>query len=145
LERYYNVGYTVVALVFLAPFFGYTAAAFLNNRIHMKFGQRGIAIFAPCCKIVTYVITCLHPPYAVLPVVFVLAGFGNGLEDGGWNAWVGGMANANELMGILHGAYGLGATISPLVATAMVAKADLPWYTFYYVLVCYILIPASAL
>lgn len=47
----------------------------------------------------------------------MLAGFGNGLEDGGWNAWIGNMESANELLGFLHGAYGLGATISPLIAT----------------------------
>jgi fucose permease len=65
----------------------------------------------------------------------MVAGFGNGLEDGGWNAWVGNMENANELLGFLHGAYGLGATVSPLVATAMVTKGHLAWYNFYYVMV----------
>lgn len=78
--------------------------------------------------------TCVHPPYAVLPIIFVFSGFGNGLEDGGWNAWIGNMENANELLGFLHGAYGLGATISPLIATSMVTKGSLPWYTFYYLM-----------
>lgn len=27
---------------------------------------------------------CVHPPYPVLVVVFILAGFGNGLGDSGW-------------------------------------------------------------
>lgn len=35
------------------------------------------------------------------------------------------MENANELLGLLHGAYGLGATISPLIATSMITKGDL--------------------
>ena len=113
LEPYYNVTYTVISLVFLAPFLGYSAAAALNNTIHMRWGQLGVAVIAPSCKIVAYVVTCIHPPYPVLPVIFMLAGFGNGLEDGGWNAWIGNMQNANELLGFLHGAYGLGATISP--------------------------------
>lgn len=43
------------------------------------------------------------------------------------------MSKANELLGVLHAAYGLGATISPLIATTMVTKGALPWYTFYYV------------
>ena len=110
-------------------------AALLNNKIHMRWGQLGVATIAPSCKIVAYVVTCIHPPFPVLPVIFVLAGFGNGLEDGGWNAWIGNMQNANELLGFLHGAYGLGATISPLIATSMVTKGNLPWYNFYYLMV----------
>lgn len=27
---------------------------------------------------------CVHPPYPVLVVVFILAGYGNGLGDSGW-------------------------------------------------------------
>jgi hypothetical protein len=83
-------------------------AAFLNNQIHMRFGQRGIATAAPCCKIIAYVIICLHPPYPVIIVISILSGFGNGLEDGGFNAWVGNMEYANELLGFLHASYGLG-------------------------------------
>jgi fucose permease len=45
------------------------------------------------------------------------------------------MENANELMGILHGAYGLGGAIGPLISTAMVTKGGLHWYTWYYVMV----------
>jgi hypothetical protein len=57
----------------------------------MHLGQRGIAIIAPCSKLVAYVVACNHPPYPVLPIVLTLAGFGGGLEDGAWNAWVGNM------------------------------------------------------
>ncbi|TVY32747.1 Bypass of stop codon protein, partial [Lachnellula subtilissima] len=135
LETFYDVNYTIISLVFLAPFVGYTLAAILNNRIHLKFGQLGVATIAPTCKIVAYVGTCAHPPYPVLPILFILAGFGNGLEDGGWNSWIGNMENANELLGLLHGAYGAGGTISPLIATAMVTKGNWPWYTFYYMMV----------
>jgi fucose permease len=58
------------------------------------------------------------------------------------------MEHANELLGFLHGAYGLGATISPLIATAMVTKGNLPWYNFYFVMVCivfFIRLPSSKL
>ncbi|KAH9219983.1 MFS transporter [Leptodontidium sp. 2 PMI_412] len=134
LEEYYNINYTVISLVFLAPFIGYSGAALLNNKVHMRFGQLGVAIISPTCKIIAYVVTCVHPPFPVLPIIFVLSGFGNGLEDGGWNAWIGNMENANELLGFLHGAYGLGATISPLIATAMVTKGNLQWYMFYYIM-----------
>lgn len=37
-------------------------------------------------------------------------------------------------LSFLHGAYGLGATIAPLIATTMVTKGGLQWYTFYYIM-----------
>lgn len=45
------------------------------------------------------------------------------------------MQNANELLGILHGFYGLGATLSPLICTTMITKGHLGWYEFYYVMI----------
>ncbi len=125
----------MVSLIFLSPFIGYTAAAFLNNFFHMRFGRRGVALVASCTHLVAYVIVAVHPPYPVLVVAFALAGFGNGIADAGWNAFIGNMDRANELLGLLHGLYGVGAVISPLIATTLITKAGVPWYTFYYLMV----------
>lgn len=118
---------------------GYNLSALLNNTIHLRFGQRGVAFLCPTCHLLAYIVIAVHPPYPVLVVVFVLAGFGNGLEDAAWNAWMGNMANANEILGFLHGFYGLGATVAPLIATTMITKAGLPWYCWYYVMVRFLL------
>lgn len=45
------------------------------------------------------------------------------------------MANANEVLGFLHGFYGLGATLSPLIATTLITQAGWRWYEFYYFMV----------
>lgn len=112
----------------------------------MRFGQLGIAVVAPCSKLLAYVVICIHPPYPVIPIVLTFAGFGNGLEDAAYNAWVGNMVHANELLGFLHGMYGVGATVSPLVATAMITKGGLLWYNFYYIMVSFaVLIMALSL
>lgn len=124
-----------MSLVFLSPLVGYTIAAFLNQRIHNTFGQRGVALLGSGCHLFAYVINSVHPPYPVLVISFIFAGLGNGVEDAAWNAWIGNMANANEVLGFLHGIYGAGAVISPLIATSMIAKGGLPWYYFYYVMV----------
>ncbi|KAF2101051.1 putative MFS transporter [Rhizodiscina lignyota] len=134
LEPYYNISYTIVSLIFLSPFLGYSLAALSISTIHMHFGQRGIAVVAPLCHLISYIIISVHPPYPVLVVLFILVGFGNGLEDAGWCAWIGNMVNANRIQGFLHSFYAGGATISPLIATAMVTKAGLPWYAFYYMM-----------
>ncbi|KAM0716876.1 hypothetical protein Q7P37_006728 [Cladosporium fusiforme] len=135
LEEYYQLSYTIISLVFLSPFVGYTLAALVNNTVHMKFGQRGVAFLGPFCHLVAYVIICVHPPYPALVIAFLLAGLGNGLEDSAWNSWIGAMVHCNELLGILHGLYGAGAVIAPLIATSMIARAGMPWYYWYYVMV----------
>ncbi|GAB1198334.1 hypothetical protein APSETT444_007653 [Aspergillus pseudonomiae] len=135
LESHYNLSYMVVSLVFFSPLGGYTLAACLNNRIHAKLGRRGIAWLAPGCHLIAYIINCLHPPYPVLVVSFIFAGFGNGLGDAAWNAWLGNMVNANQLLGLLHGFYGAGGVLSPLIATSLITKAHLEWYYFYYIMI----------
>jgi fucose permease len=135
LQRYYNTSYTVVSLVFLSPFVGYIAAASTNNLLHKTVGQRGVAIIGPSAHMIAYIVIALHPPYPALVVVFILAGYGNGILDAAWNAWIGNLANPNELLGFLHGFYGLGAVISPLVATTMITQGGLQWYAFYYIMI----------
>ncbi|KAM7209577.1 Major facilitator superfamily domain containing protein [Naviculisporaceae sp. PSN 640] len=135
LTEYYNISYTVVSLVFLSPFIGYLLAALSNNLIHHHFGQRGVAILTPTCRLAGFLPLAFHPPYPSIPVLLLLVGFGNGIEDSAWNAWIGNMHQANELLGLIHGAYGLGATIAPLICTSMIAKFHLPWYSFFYVLI----------
>lgn len=93
-----------------------------------------VATIGPACRIIAYAVLCTHPPYGVLVFVYVFVGYGIGLGDAGWNAYIGDMANANQLLGFLHGFYGLGATVSPLIATSMITQAHLEWYTFYYIM-----------
>ncbi|KAI1503502.1 MFS general substrate transporter [Biscogniauxia marginata] len=135
IQKHYSLTYLIVSLIFLAPFVGYTMAAFLNNYIHMRVGQRGVAFICSLCHLVAYAIVAAHPPYPLLVISFILAGFGNGIADAAWNAWIGNMAHANELLGFLHGLYGAGAVLSPLVATTMITKGNLPWYSFYYIMI----------
>ncbi|KAI4706095.1 hypothetical protein J4E89_009148 [Alternaria sp. Ai002NY15] len=134
LEEYYDLTYVVVSLVFLSPMGGYISAALLNNWLHIHFGQRGVAFLGPVCHLVAYVGIALHPPYPVLVILFIFSGFGNGIEDAAWNAWAGSLANANEVLGFVHGLYGLGALLSPLAATSLITKRGWQWYQFYYIM-----------
>ncbi|KAI1170063.1 MFS general substrate transporter [Nemania sp. FL0916] len=135
LETYYDLNHTIVSLVFLSPFVGYTIASAVNNIVHVRFGQRGVACVAPLCHVVAYLTIALHPTYPVLVLIFTFIGLGNGLIDAAWCAWVGVMVNSHQLLGILQASYALGATISPLIIEAIVMKGGLGWYAFYYVMV----------
>lgn len=135
LEEYYNISYMVVSLVFLSPLVGYVMAALVNNKLHETFGQRGVSLIAPPFRLVAYIIACMHPPYPVLVVAYIFAGIANGLGEAAWNTYIGNMNNSNEILGLLHGVYGVGAVISPLIATNLITKAHVPWYSFYFFMV----------
>ncbi|KAJ5366226.1 hypothetical protein N7541_000167 [Penicillium brevicompactum] len=134
LEIYYQKSYTIVSLIFLSPFVGYTLSAVLSNLVHQNLGRRGIAIIAPICHLIAFAVISVHPPFPVLIVVYVLVGLGSGFHNAAWNVWIGNMANSNEVLGFFHGFYGIGATISPLVATTVITKAGWPWYSYYYIM-----------
>lgn len=67
--------------------------------------------------------------------MYLTIGFGSGIQNAAWNVWIGNMANSNEVLGFLHGFYGLGATCSPLIATTVITKAGWAWFSFYYLMV----------
>lgn len=135
IEKYFSLNYTLVSLIFIFPFVGYILAAFLSDRIHMLLGQRGVAIIGTTSRLISYIVLSVRPPYPVVLVFLVSAGFGNGLLDAAWNAFVGDLANANQILGIIHSFYGLGATLAPVVATSMVTRYGLEWNTFFFVMV----------
>lgn len=58
---------------------------------------------------------------------------------------MGAMANANEVLGIMHAFYGLGGTLAPLIATAMITKLGVEWYEYYYVMIAVAVVEAVAL
>ncbi|KAG8672719.1 hypothetical protein FPOAC2_06121 [Fusarium poae] len=134
LETYYELSYLVVSLIFLSPFVGFIVSAATNNYLHLKVGQRWIAFICGACHALTYLILSQHPPYPVLVLAYVLAGLGNGIGLAAWNSYIGNLARSNELLGFMHASYGLGGTVSPLIATSMITQANLGWYDFYYVL-----------
>lgn len=86
LEKYYDLNFTVVSLIFLSPFVGYVSAAIVNNWIHTQLGRRGVGIVASGAHCLAYVVMSLHPPYPWLVVVMCLAGFGSGIMDAAWNS-----------------------------------------------------------
>lgn len=51
-----------------------------------------------------------------------------------YHSYIGVLDKSNEILGFLHGMYGLGATLSPIIATSMVTRG-LMWYQFYYLMI----------
>lgn len=134
LETYYGITYIEVSLIFLSPVAGFITSTLANHFLHNNLGRRGISILSGSCQLVAYVISSLHPPFYGLVIAYMLIGLGAGTKQASWNSYIGGLDHANELLGLLHGSYGLGATLLPIVASSLFDHAGWQWWMVYYIL-----------
>ena len=135
LQRFYGLNDIQVSFLFLIMPLGYLLAAFANHNVHMRFGQRGIAILAPFCQLTSVCLIYAHPPFILVLISSAIGAVGTGLLDGSWCAWAAGMKNANTISGVLHGSYSFGASLGPFLASTMLSKIHRPWYDWYFFLV----------
>ncbi|TDZ32956.1 Bypass of stop codon protein 6 [Colletotrichum spinosum] len=134
LQEYYHLSDIHVSAIFLVTPIGYVLASRLNDRVHNKFGQRGIAIASPLCQLIYAAVACFRPPFPLFLVGVAIGSFGIGLIDGSWCAWVAGLPKANTLSGLLHGSFSTGAAICPYLAGIMLSESGSLWYRWYFVL-----------
>ncbi|RSL95751.1 hypothetical protein CEP52_011888 [Fusarium oligoseptatum] len=134
IEKDYGVDYVVLSIVFLTRFVGYIASATLNDYFHQKLGLRGISMVCAGCHIASHLTIVFHPPYMVTVLAFIVSGFGHGLLDSALNTWVSTLAGSTRILSLTGAFYAVGAMLSPLIATIMITKAHLPWYSFFYVM-----------
>ncbi|KZL72405.1 MFS transporter [Colletotrichum tofieldiae] len=134
LQESYQLTDIHVSAIFLVGPIGYCLASSLSNHIHLRFGQRGIAILGPACHVFYAIIGALRPPFPVFLLGAGIGSFGIGLLDGSWCAWVAGLKNANTLSGILHGSFSLGAAICPYIAGRLFSTNNGLWHQWFYVL-----------
>ncbi|KAK9321845.1 major facilitator superfamily domain-containing protein [Lipomyces orientalis] len=133
IESHYQVTYTVISLCFLAPAAGYMISSLLNAALHVGFGRWATTVVGLLAMCVAYSLICWAPPLPLLVISYGLVGLGIGTLDAAWNAFVADFQNVNEIMGLMQGMYGVGATISPLISTAMVTSGLL-WSYYYFIL-----------
>jgi fucose permease len=81
-------------------------------------------------QIVTYAVNASAPPFPCFIIFFIFNGAGMALQDAQANGYVAAQTHGlSAKMGVLHGVYGLGALVSPLVATQF---STLPKWSFHY-------------
>ncbi|KAL7795112.1 major facilitator superfamily domain-containing protein [Trichoderma ceciliae] len=128
--EYYHLPLSIVSLIFLSPMVGCVLASFTSNRLHEVAGRRGVAAMSTGAYILAYLGLSQHPPFAVVVCLLILTGFGSGLMNGSWNSWFGGLVQGSTLLGFLHGFWGAGATLSPILISRIAIKVE-NWWVFY--------------
>ncbi|KAI3390743.1 hypothetical protein diail_8769 [Diaporthe ilicicola] len=153
ISAHYGLSDVRASLIFLVAPWGYLAGAYLNEGLHRRLGQRGIAAIAPLCQAAfTATAASFHDPrrggFEVFLAATVAGNVGNGLLDGSWCAWAGGLgagARRNFVQGLLHGCFSAGAGLGPFLAGTLFSACGAPWWAWYYVLLGAVALQAAVL
>ena len=81
--------------------------------------------------LVGYIPVVCAAPFPVVVLCFFLIGFGMSITVALANIFCGGLRRGTAALGVVHGCYGIGGTIGPLVATAIVTVAKSVWQRYY--------------
>ena len=130
MEDHYHIGYALVSLIFVANAVGFIIAAPTSNAIASALGRSKCLMFSEVMMLVGYVIIVCTPPFPAVVVAYLFLGFGCALNLALNNVFCANLANSTVLLGAAHGAYGIGGTIAPIIATAMVSNGIL-WSRFF--------------
>ncbi|ORX88468.1 MFS efflux transporter [Basidiobolus meristosporus CBS 931.73] len=130
MEPYYNVNHAIISLVFVFTTVGYVLSAVTIGMLIIKLSLRYTLLLGAGCFATAFALLCWAPPFELLCASYVVLGFGAGIQDAGTNIYVAGLKRSSEKLNLLHGFYGIGAFVAPLVAAAILASG-IRW-NFYY-------------
>ena len=131
LQLYYGISDEKVALVFIGSFTGYIVASLLNPTLNNRLGIGRLIILGASLQGLASVIIACRPPFIAIAIFYSLAGFGVALQDAQFNTYVARLPNAPSRLGIVHAIYGVGALLSPVLATLLMqAKITPPLFYF---------------
>lgn len=135
LQEHYGIDDLKTGYVFLASVAGYFSMALLTETCHRRLGVRGVVVFGTSSMTLGYLLLSTKPPFFLFIMCYILSGLGFGSLDAGLNGWMGNLVDLNQLLGILHGCYGIGCMISPPLITHLIDRKNNPWVWNSYYLV----------
>ncbi|KAG2732951.1 hypothetical protein G9P44_003941 [Scheffersomyces stipitis] len=134
IEDYYDISYSIASLIWVGAALGFIFIACISHKIQPWFGKRKSVTIGCALCIVMYAIVASGTKYPVIVVAFFFGGAGAALEIAQCNIFISRLDKVSTYLSYLHGAYGIGATVSPLIATSL-ASRGVKWHYFYLVLI----------
>lgn len=128
----YSLTPATITLLFLSQVTGYTIAALTSSLLSSRMGLARMLLLASITLTSALVIYALTTHWLVMVASGTLLGLGIGLIDAGINTYIANDQRNANLMGLLHGFYGIGAFLGPTVATTLLALG-LSWRLVYLV------------
>lgn len=130
IEDYYHINYTVVSLIWMANAAGFILIACLSHKIQPWLGKRYSMVAGCGLSCIMYSIVSSGTKFPLIVIGFFCGGMGLATCLAQGNVFLANFDKLSKYLSFCHALYGLGATISPLIATSMV-NAGIKWHYFY--------------
>ncbi|KAH7419512.1 putative MFS efflux transporter [Cadophora sp. MPI-SDFR-AT-0126] len=133
IERKYDIDYGTVSIIFVCNAIGFVAAAFFLSALLRRIGQAKCLGISEIFLILGYTGLVTTPPFPVICASFFFLGLGMSMNLAICQVFCANLANNTALLGAYQGAYGIGGTIGPIIATALVSNGYV-WSRYYFIL-----------
>ncbi|KAH9934819.1 MFS general substrate transporter [Fomitopsis serialis] len=131
IQSYYDIGFDIVSLLFVFMTLGFIGGAMANVYLNQRIGFGKVMVIGAILQLVGYVMVAPAGPFALMNAGVTFAGLGIAMQMAQCNGFVGSLKQHVRLhFGMLHACYGLGAFVSPLVATRFSTSQH---WSFHYV------------
>jgi len=149
LKDYYSISNETISHLFLCSALGFFISAGLNGYIVHKIGQLKTLYFGSSLMLVSFIVLSMGFPFPVMACTMPFVGAGMAVLDAAMNVYTANVPLATLMLNVLHGKsyalyikragikqsfhlalYGVGAMISPLVASFLL-KHDISWKGMY--------------
>jgi fucose permease len=115
----YNIGYAIGSLIFITNALGFILAAPCTHALESQFGRARLYLLSQVLIGIANVTIICKPPFTVVITSFFFIGTGIAVNLALNNVFCANLASSTTALGVLHGAYGIGGTIAPLIITAL--------------------------
>ena len=113
---------------------GFIIMAPLVEQIRARLGRARALLVSEVSLSVGFLLMALAVPFPAIVCAYFLIGFGYALNISINNVFCANLRDGTTMLGAMHGSYGLGGTIAPLIATSLVsALGGHRWSLFYYI------------
>ncbi|BBC27120.1 MFS transporter [Pseudanabaena sp. ABRG5-3] len=129
----YNLTSATITLLFVSQISGYILAALTSSIVNSRLGLGRMLFFAASMLTIALSIYALSPTWWLMVAAGNLFGLGVGLIDAGINTAIAQDDHSTNLIGLLHGFYGIGALSGAAIATTLLA-IGMNWRQVYGVL-----------
>lgn len=128
----YNLTPATVTALFFSQISGYSIAALTSSLLSHHIGLAPMLLFAALSVTSALCIYAATTYWVIMVLTGTLLGLGIGLIDAGINTYMAQNQRSANLMGQLHGFYGIGALSGPAIATALFS-VGISWRSAYWV------------